>query len=83
MLRVNKQLKAIKKNRVMPRSLDLMEQKLWKMGYSLFGEKIVNVKVSNRMRKNVRVRSYYRGKECIRLHDIISYSKDGVEISPK
>ena len=54
-----------------PKNLDKMELKLWKMGYRLFGEKIADEKVSNKFFRKVKIKSYFMGKKCIKVKDIL------------
>lgn len=76
MLKVNKELPTTMKFRVGPKmgpkGASPLEQKLYRMGYRCFYEKIEDVKVSSRRMQKVRVRRWYRGKQCITLKDILN-----------
>ena len=82
MLKVNKQMPNFKgimssfKVRVGskqgPTNVSPVEQRIYRMGYRLFGVKIVNVKVSNKKSKLMRYRTYMRGNKCIRIGDRIN-----------
>ena len=72
MLKVNKQLPSFRVGPKMgPKGISPVEQKIWRMGYRCCGEKIMMVKVSNKMTQKVRERMYFRGKKCIRVGDIL------------
>lgn len=72
MLIVNKPLSNVRIGPKMgPKNVSPCEQRLWEMGYRCFGEKIINVKVSNKKSVMRRVRSYFRGKQCIKVSDIV------------
>ena len=67
MLKVNKQLNAIAITKDGPKNVSPLEQKLWMKGYRCYIEKIED---------GMRWRSYFRGKECIRVGDIAKDSED-------
>lgn len=72
MLKVNRQLPTFRITKNGPKGVSPVEQKLYRMGYRMFGEKLVDVKISNKKSQVMRLRSYFRGKQCIKVGDIVS-----------
>lgn len=79
MYKVNKPLMSVKIGQKMgPKNASSIEQKLWSNGYRCFGEKIIKagsinwMKITNKEKQKMyRVRSWVRGKKCIKIGDMI------------
>ena len=75
MLKINRELPSFRIGPKMgPKGVSPMEQRLWMLGFRCFGEKVIDVKISNKKSKTVRIRSYFRGKQCIKVRDILKHS---------